>query len=134
MLHSNDHCQNRKLTVFVFTTRITDVTRGTNQQSMTQTPSRSKYRSQIHRNTETISKFPPTLSPILKKSDPTPVTIQLPSNGARRYLVYTNRCRGHHLYRRQNGLVTTSKTTKRGFPSPPPKPHIQRTHLTITKT
>ena len=61
-------------------------------------------------------RIPPTTVTNPKKNQ-----IQLPSNGARRYLVYTNRCRGHHLNRRQNDLVTTSKTTKRGFPSPPPQ-------------
>ena len=32
------------------------------------------------------------------------------------FYVSTNRCRGHQLYRRQKDLVTTSKTTKRGYP------------------
>ena len=50
--NSNVQCQNRKPTGFLFTIRVTAVIRGTNQQSMTQTPSPSRYRSQIHRNTQ----------------------------------------------------------------------------------
>ena len=106
MRHSNDLCQNPKRNAFIYTTWTMDSIHGMNQPYTIQTSSLSRFKSQTPSQVQGNNKIP--ITAVTK-----PEKVNTVSDTTRHRHVRTNRCRKHHLHRRQINMGTTSKTTAR---------------------